>query len=630
MSKQATLFQTMFKFRLDRSSTPSISSTPPADNLHKKVNDLNLTDKHPKLCQGQCKSGEQALACTARRPDGTACDLSWCYICVMKYTNKKMISMESGPSLVSKEWQPGTTQRVACPVCCQLCKCDFCKKSYRLVPYSRTPAESTTSPPEQVLVKSAKSKSKTASLQHPPLPQPPFQHPPHPQPPFPPQAGFRPHPFHASPPVIAPVAQRLSLVLSEEEIWIRLQIREFVFRFADVLGLDDRWLLSMQNVQGDWRLRHLTLRLVYRVLCIFYSNASPLQKTTRQILQEWAADVNMSHHLPFSKERLVMLGELIDRRGMSQARWADVQTLLTAADRASGSDYDDDEASDDDDSESDSDANSEDTAMTDPHSESESDYEPDGAPNHESDEEEERDLLAESPATLTDLEKLKLLQMTLDLTLSTDAIRQEIANASRPVKELEIELHQYTRQFDKDDLRDKAQRSRWLEQLEKQRKKGKKGQAMAEETQHDLDRIDDTIRTRARDMARKKQKVMVAQSRADPRLECLTTPWNGNDYYIFHDLSMTSSPSSKQATASSEDNEECWGRGVMIHGLDHSNKTPGRKRWWFLHGVSELKQLDKWLDSQYAMYAFEDESTFASFKQHLSRRVQYIKLLDHL
>ncbi|KAI8065432.1 hypothetical protein BC940DRAFT_82429 [Gongronella butleri] len=430
------------------------------------------------------------------------------------------------------------------------------------------------------------------------------------------------------PMVRPPVFERMTMLYEDDEIWLRLQIREFVFRFASVLGMDERWLASMQNVQGDWRMRHLATRVVFRVLCVLQSGhvePKAVQLAAQRVLHSWAADAGLqTGSSKLGKEKLVMLGEMIDRKGMSHQRWQDVMDLVVANAKA----------------------NQEKTKKTMTKEPSSSpiptQHDSDDDENDNGDEENQKEeqldpLLLKLVQRLTDFDKLRLLQMVLELALCSDALRTDMVQAAKTVRVLEDDLKQEKKQFDMDDLRDKAQRNRWLEQLDQFRLLGMTDKV--HQTQIDLDKVDADIVHRSLSMARQQRDVLVAHCRADPRLVPLITPWDNNQYWLFMDLTIAAAqPPSPQTLALQEPH---WFQGVVVIGHDpcdlENNKNDQNdakmdtdRAWMAIHGLPQLQQLDKWLAAHYQTCSSEEQANYKAFKQPLARRMQYIKLLPEL
>ncbi|KAJ8657248.1 hypothetical protein O0I10_007064 [Lichtheimia ornata] len=165
------------------------------------------------------------------------------------------------------------------------------------------------------------------------------------------KTSSRPFAFTKTDPIEPPTFTRIPLQFSEEEIWARLQIREFVFRFGEHFNIDSRVITSMQNVQGNWRIKRLSINIALELLQsmeqgyietpvssalatqdIYFKGARTMQAIGTQVMREWMEDRGLTDHKYMTADvaRITFVEEL-ERDGLTASHWEDLGFVLLAA-----------------------------------------------------------------------------------------------------------------------------------------------------------------------------------------------------------------------------------------------------------------------------------------------------------
>ncbi|KAI8144170.1 hypothetical protein BJV82DRAFT_608566 [Fennellomyces sp. T-0311] len=156
--------------------------------------------------------------------------------------------------------------------------------------------------------------------------------------------------FHKHETIAPPQLTRIHLLYSEEELWIRLQIREFVFRFGEYFDIDGRATASLQNVQGNWRLKRLAVNLAWQLLTNMenglidatmleppprnsvIANARTIQQMGARVIHEWMEQYGLNNNKYLEKEAArVAFVENLERDGLSADHWEDLIDILRVA-----------------------------------------------------------------------------------------------------------------------------------------------------------------------------------------------------------------------------------------------------------------------------------------------------------
>ncbi|RCH87887.1 hypothetical protein CU098_008995 [Rhizopus stolonifer] len=136
------------------------------------------------------------------------------------------------------------------------------------------------------------------------------------------------------PPKVSPI----SLIYSEQEIWTRLAIREFLFRFGHLYQLDTTTLTPLQNVQGDWRMKRLGATLVWKCLVLlttgsFDEQSTELYHAAKGMIRQWIEEHDLPAIYNDTKDQEEALLKILQLEGMSAKRWKDVAGLIDSQEK---------------------------------------------------------------------------------------------------------------------------------------------------------------------------------------------------------------------------------------------------------------------------------------------------------
>ncbi|ORE09763.1 hypothetical protein BCV72DRAFT_52022 [Rhizopus microsporus var. microsporus] len=138
---------------------------------------------------------------------------------------------------------------------------------------------------------------------------------------------------HVRPP---PKLTPIQLIYSQQEIWIRLQIREFMFRFGHLYDFDHSILGPLQNVQGDWRMKRFGATIVWKCLVLLRTGSFELStqviQRAKMIINKWMQEKDIHELYDRQEQQDQALAEALQLEGMTVDRWKDMWTLLKEAD----------------------------------------------------------------------------------------------------------------------------------------------------------------------------------------------------------------------------------------------------------------------------------------------------------
>ncbi|KAI9316104.1 hypothetical protein BX666DRAFT_1878675 [Dichotomocladium elegans] len=121
----------------------------------------------------------------------------------------------------------------------------------------------------------------------------------------------------------------------EEEIWTRLQIREFAFRFGDHFELDSRTVASLQNLQGNWRIKRLSTSLAWKLVTSMEAGLIELpllQRLGSTIVYQWMEERGLINNKYLAEDAArIAFAEALDRDGLSVRQWQDLVGVLESA-----------------------------------------------------------------------------------------------------------------------------------------------------------------------------------------------------------------------------------------------------------------------------------------------------------
>ncbi|KAI9250040.1 hypothetical protein BY458DRAFT_525039 [Sporodiniella umbellata] len=127
------------------------------------------------------------------------------------------------------------------------------------------------------------------------------------------------------PPKLSPI----DLLYSEQELWNRLAIREFIFRFGHLYGLDGCTLGPLQNAQGDWRLQRLGGPLLWTCLRrvttgVFDDLPKATVEGARALTRRWMDEHALDQIYDSTGEQQEAFLSILQQEGMTRDRWRDV------------------------------------------------------------------------------------------------------------------------------------------------------------------------------------------------------------------------------------------------------------------------------------------------------------------
>ncbi|KAK4512653.1 uncharacterized protein ATC70_003357 [Mucor velutinosus] len=548
-----------------------------AEKLEREILDLKITinqelNEHEDLCK-KCDMSRPRIHCTALKSNSTEpCTYSFCDACVKEWASEDMNWIENNdadyvcrngdtvqhrPDVSSFKW--------ACLVCRGLCRCGYCSK--QPVP-----------------------KKKGSKLL------------------------FNMAPFK---PINPPKLEQLELLYSEEEIWMRLQIREFVFRFGELYGLDDRVLTNLQNVQGDWKIKRLGAYLVYHCLYIMSQSTeyeaplSPLTEETipqkaKAILDGWIKEKKLAAYYLDNESRNQALMCTLTTEGMTCRRWQDVAELLALAEHE--------------------DIPIPTYPLKKPSVENEDDQEYDAM-----DIDEEEELLNEieryrkpvrNTALLPAQTELKLVYMLLELLLYHTQIRQSLnvpnhgGSANKEVRDMVLELKKHMKEYNVEATQNKSKRYKLTTRISQlMAVRGKREEL--KNAQIELDELDMLIRDERIDLETKKIQLDVASAKSQKRMEPAGVDMLGNEYWIFNDLLDHLSHASDYRNS-----EQCWAYGIVIIGPGFLHPEDHDVQWWYIKGTQNMSHLVKWLQQQ------TDEKGTGDLVKKIKGRIDHLAALE--
>jgi len=418
-------------------------------------------------------------------------------------------------------------------------------------------------------------------------------------------------------PIDPPELEQLEMLYSEEELWLRLQIREFIFRFGELYGLNDRVLYNLQNVQGDWKIKKLGAYLVFHCLSIMSQSTeydaplSPLTEDTipqkaKAILAGWIKEKRLAQYYLDNQSRNQALLEVLTTEGMTGRRWQDVAELLVLAE------YEDIPVPT--------------LPLKKPKAENEDDEEYDAM-----DIDEEEELLREieryrkpvrNTALLPAQTELKLVYMLLELLLYHTQIRQSLSvpnhagSASKEVRDMVLELKKYSKEYNVEATQNKSKRYKLTTRINQlMAVRGKREDLKA--AQIELDELETLIRDERIDLETKKIQLNIASAKSQKRMEPAGVDMLGNEYWIFNDLLDHLNHASDYRNS-----EQWWAYGVVIIGPGFVHPESQDTQWWCIKGIQNLTHLVKWIQQQ------ADDKDTNDLAKKIKGRIDHLTALE--
>ncbi|KAI8641580.1 hypothetical protein BD408DRAFT_417821 [Parasitella parasitica] len=588
-----------------------------AEKLEKEILDLKITvdqelNEHEDLCK-DCDKSRPRVQCTALKLNTCdPCPYSFCDTCIKRIANEDIECIKNdnavyvsqngyviqhSPSLPSFKW--------ACLVCRGLCKCGYCSKQQLLAPVTATaqapaPAPAPLSPTPSTNPISSPLSAKPASL--------------------PKLKNQGTALFFNMKAIDPPELSLLDMQYSEEEMWIRLQIREFVFRFGEIYGLDDRILTNMQNVQGNWKIKKLGAYLVFHSLHIMSKSteydppnstisAESIPRKSKEILNSWMQEKRLTKSYLDNQSRNQALLDVLTTEGLTCKRWQDVAELLamtecqdlpiptrpkkkkTAADEYDSHEKHDAMDIDDDDDEL--------------YRQIEGYRKP-----------------VRNTALLTPQVELKLINMLLELLLHHTQTRQSLSipNHSgatcKEVRDMTLELKKFTKEYNIESTLNKSKRYKLTTRINQlMAVRGKREELKA--AQIELDELETLIRDEHMTLETMKIQLYLSSAKSQKRFKPAGVDMLGNVYWIFSDLLDHLSHATDY-----KNSEPCWAYGIVIIGPGFHHPEKQNVKWWSIQGIKNMNHLLKWVNQQGGQ---DDPGNLA---KNIKQRIDHLSALE--
>ncbi|KAI8968361.1 hypothetical protein BDF20DRAFT_916899 [Mycotypha africana] len=575
------------------------TSEPPDDTvpLSKSIQSLTIGNKRKHTSPLQhahckdCKKSVPRVQCTAYKENTTEpCTNTFCMECIQAKTNEDLKQIKNKDKAVTWLYKSGrpvkhrpvlTGYQWACLACRGLCDCEFCT------------------------IENAESANKAPKLS-----------------------------FHRKPssiqPIKPPELKPIVLLYTQEELWVRLQIREFLFRFGDLYKVDYRILANLQNAQGDWKIKRLGAYIVWLFLTTLSSTSSShydvpqnsfssghpstqntaaaaaaaatgeeaitLPQKARKILKDWITEKKLSKYYVDAVSRQQALLEILYLEGMSGKRWQDIAELLALADMSDvpipttrqiaklkqTMDFQlQNDAMD----------------IDDGHEQANQQEDSDEKIKHVERCIERYRTSGRNTSLLSPETELKLICMLLELLLLDSHVRssltmttttattktssssthskrnqQQQQQQTATLKDLALEFKKYTKEHSVEEMKNKHRRNTLnnrIQQLKMIRGKAEEVKA----AQAELDALETLMRDERMTLESKKIEMHVHQAKTRKRLEPAGRDHLGNEYWIFSDI-----VDHLHQTGDYRNSEPYWAYGVVIIGPGFLTEETGKQQ----------------------------------------------------
>lgn len=328
--------------------------------------------------------------------------------------------------------------------------------------------------------------------------------------------------INLEPPQLTPI----NLLYSEEEIWTRLQIREFIYRFGDVYGFENRLLTSLQNVQGDWRIKKFGAYIVWQFLTILYNSTSyelsegendeSIPQLAKNILNGWITDKRLDNLYFDKEEKHHALLQILNTEGMTGRRWQDIAELLALA-------------------------QVKDIPVPTSH-----DLKKKGEDMMDTDDDDELSIKIRRFQKCTNRslvsvdDELKMINMLLELLLYDIQVRQSLVAAgqkamTKELRDEESEFKKYQKEWTQENTKNLLNRTSLTNRVNLL--KATKGKEKELSGAHvELDALETLIRDENQSLSKRKLELIIHTRKAEKRLKPLGYDILGNEYWVFNDI----------------------------------------------------------------------------------------------
>lgn len=381
--------------------------------------------------------------------------------------------------------------------------------------------------------------------------------------------------------------QKITLLHTEDELWKRIYIREFIYRFGNHCDISPRDAAHLQNVQGNWRNKRLFALLAVQVLHKVV-HGSGLQASwcksqvhrnsagqpcsaadvVRRIERRWLRECGL---LDLGLDADINARALVDQLGggvrLTASHWQDMAEVLVLA--GCGDDLPIP------------------TLHRHPVQPTETDKKAESEDDGSSDDDDDDDKPAEDrvqqfrsrpKAPLSTRDELTVIAALCDLLLSDPKIRQASVEESKNIKAREAALKKERRLLDLEETRSKRRRAHLADRLQTD-----------QAAQAELSSLDQAMATDRYALETNQLALLADIFKSEKRYGAAGCDARGNTYWLLNDLCHQTTHNDAR------NNEPFWAYGVIVIGPgfegNHSH------HWWSVQGVEAMDQLRRWLET---------------------------------
>ncbi|KAI7864863.1 hypothetical protein BDF14DRAFT_1958413 [Spinellus fusiger] len=569
-----------------RKIKPVLDRNPKRQHTIQMIRKQNV---HPVPCSvDECDASIPRFQCSSIDPaTGAKCPLSFCEDCLQRLYNETREKIEANNTLhVTSKGETihhcqDTNLEWACPVCREICVCNFCRQHTPSTPSALSVSMSKISLVPGPSTTRLLSDQKTKLI---------------------------------DPPILTPI----KLLYSEEEVWVRLQIREFIYRFDTLCALEKRNFVTLQNVQSDWRVKSFAAALVWQCLGIistshyeagvYISKQIPIHiqlehlagdfyapHLAERIVQQWLWQESLDDPDISLEDRKSAFKIVLQRQGMSMEQWQDIGELLASVGFRT---------------------------LPVPTL-----YNSDATTEKEWEKEittiRQFRRLKRHNSPMTPLNELEMVQKLLEMLLLDTRVREQF-NDSKDMKEKDQQLKNERTEYLKEYTRNKIKKSALVSRISQLRSTGKDAPRLLSESE--LECLEVTMQDERATMEIKELVFMIAKQKTEKRLQPAGTDNNGNTYWFFNDMLKPSTECTGHTTYGNS--ETWWAYGVVILGPGFNGGT--ERTWWCLEGISNMLRLEKYLLHEKARtYSKSEYALNVSYlTRQIERRIQYLRCME--
>ncbi|KAI8996820.1 hypothetical protein BDB01DRAFT_830472 [Pilobolus umbonatus] len=522
------------------------------NSLERSIKSLNINKRKREDIHDpcvDCKNTDKRVSCTALMDDDTVCTNSYCEDCIDGYRTKS----GNDTNDVTESGKPirhiSTDSKWACFVCREICSCKQCLSTSK-----------------------ASNKKKTL----------PFN---------PPQS-------------LQPTLNPIELVYPEEEIWLRLQIREILYRFGDIFQFPNKILFSLQNVESDWRVKRLGAHVVWHCLIAFsnpdstesaHTSEPPITNKAKQMMRKWMKEKKIyAQYVDTESRNNALLNSLI-QEGMTLSKWEDIAEILALDGFTDLPPY----------------------FAVKSNGMSEMSIDDMEVDRHRVTRQAKR--TGRNSHLMPPHDELRMVAMLLEVLLSDNRARLSlIEKNSKQIKELEEELGRVKRVYNRDDLVNKAQRNTVMNKIHDMKRLSGQEEIISI-AEMELEIAEAEIRDERIRMESYEIELMNLHLKSKRRMQPIGYDNLGNEYWIFNDMLIYDS-----SQVSLRNNAPYWAYAIIVVGPGYNEQAENENRWWHISGINQMTKLQKWIKTQ------STNINPRIFMTHIQDRIQYLRSLEYV